>query len=271
MALILMQFRQIAPFVVGIFFFLTGYGMKKSLLVKGSAYIEQFPYKRFLSIIPSFLSSIVLFQIILFVNGDANLTETWKELTIGKTSHLLPYSWFVIIVIIVYVLFYISSISNSCKKIQSIVFTTFIVLLYLIIRRLNFESYWYISLSPIIIGYYYAIYEKKINSKKTKNLITIIGLCSFLVVSLHWIFIEILMILIPIIVMYILESIGKINIKTLNFLGKISYELYLVHGIVIYILKNIPNFYVFTTLVILFSILTASTLRYFTKIQSYLK
>lgn len=263
MEVILFQFRQLAPYVVGVFFFLTGYGLNKSLLAKGDAYMSHFPQKRFSAIIPSFIISIVLFQIVLFVCGNLNLSGVMEELATGKTSHLLPYCWFVIIVSIVYMLFYFSSVVSDKKVVRAIIFSIFILLLYIIIRKMKFESYWYISLTPILVGYLYAIYEDKINKWPTRIMVTLIGLASSLALSYHWVFSDILMAFAPIVVIYVLHSLEVTTSKSLHFLGKISYELYLVHGIVIYVFKFIPDFYFFIILVFATSIIAAFSLKLF--------
>lgn len=224
--------------VVSVFFFLSGYGLTISLMKKGTDYLKGF-LKRSLTklAIPFLLASAVWIPIAcLFLEGDL------KQILLGFLTFNppLPYSWFVYALILLYIFFYIASRSTDRLLISSgiQVATTFAMIV--IFRLLDFGVYWYISLLAFNAGNIYAVYHKRANSVLVKkpllSLMTVLGI--LMVMDLFQIRTGLLAVIPFGIVVSILVLGGGAKFKFLNFLGTISYEIYLTHGIAITLLAN---------------------------------
>ena len=88
-----------------VFFFMSGYGLIKSFLKKGTNYLDGFLTGRLSKIMIPYIICCVLY--IPFNNNNLSSIlglETWKS-----DCPFLPSSWFVIIIFISYLFFYISA------------------------------------------------------------------------------------------------------------------------------------------------------------------
>ncbi len=224
--------------VVSVFFFLGGYGLTISLMKKGNAYLKGF-LKRSLTklAIPFLLASAMWIPLAcLFLEGNL------KQMMLGFLTFNppLPYSWFVYALILLYIFFYIASKSTEKLLISSgiQVATTFAMIV--IFRLLDFGVYWYISLFAFNAGNIYAVYHKRANSILVKKpLLTLLTVLAILVIMDLFKIRTALLAVIPFgIVVSILVLGGGAKCKILNFLGSISYEIYLMHGIAITLLDN---------------------------------
>ena len=110
--------------------------------------------------------------------------------------------------------------------------------------------WWYTSVLSFNIGIEYACMSQGVQSFVRKKLISFfVGSILFLLV---FIFIYLrfvsdgmkiasliaLNVTLPIVMVWVIQVLGIVNLTSLKFLGGISYELYLVHGIFIYLSKN---------------------------------
>ena len=108
--LIFLDFGAIA---VGCFFFISGYGLYTSYEKKGKAYLMDFPQKRFKKLIIPFILVICLYQLWLFV---LNVSKgiSFDDLSVGHVNAILPYSWYIFVIIIFYFTFYFAfKVANS--------------------------------------------------------------------------------------------------------------------------------------------------------------
>ena len=101
----LKPFTTCGGWAVPIFFFISGYGLYYSLTRKKD-YLKNFLHKRLGKILMPFVIATALYLILYYTNGE-NLHGKlflWKELALFS----LPYSWFVLSIIVFYLLFYIA-------------------------------------------------------------------------------------------------------------------------------------------------------------------
>lgn len=118
------------------------------------------------------------------------------------------------------------------------------------ILLLGWGYWWYTSVLSFNIGIEYACMSQGVQSFVRKKLISFfVGSILFLLV---FIFIYLrfvsdgmkiasliaLNVTLPIVMVWGIQVLGIVNLTSLKFLGGISYELYLVHGIFIYLSKN---------------------------------
>ena len=196
------QFTFFGGGAVSMFFFISGYGLMASLHKKVKIYLDSFYKKRFLKLLPPLLIATCIF--ICGVQGRKALNWMW----IGSFAYI------------------------AC------------------ILLLGWGYWWYTSVLSFNIGIEYACMSQGVQSFVRKKLISFfVGSILFLLV---FIFIYLrfvsdgmkiasliaLNVTLPIVMVWVIQVLGIVNLTSLKFLGGISYELYLVHGIFIYLSKN---------------------------------
>lgn len=242
-------FTDIGVIMVGGFLFISGYGLIDSYLKNRTAYLHSFLSKRLKKITIPFFVSIMIFQTLQYLlTSQINVLTIYNDLLKGETTHLLPHSWYIFMIIYFYISYYFimrCKIQLS-KKIVLILLSTLIYSY--IVYSMNWGAYWYLSTPLFLIGIIYRLMEKSINlliNEKIWILYTNIILIAFLSYSLSPIFrsISLSIFLIVPFLQFALSS------KVLRFLGKISYEMYLLQGVVFYAFRNkelyITNNYIY--------------------------
>lgn len=264
---ILGQFFSWGAPIVSVFFFISGYGLGVSFFVKGKRYLSDFIKHRIIrNLLLPFILAWALYRIINWGALPDVITEVMELLFTGIT--LLPHSWYVYAILLFYMFFYI-----SCKMIGKYftVIIAFWVIAYIVIcDNAGFDRCWYISSLAFPTGVFVGKY---INS--LKEFIST-GVRYFIFVPLSFFLIGLLVyseneilymfvyILIPIMITMIcikikLEELYRF--KLVNFLSRISYEIYLCQGISMSICRGnryyIDNDYIYIISVLLVTVLFA--------------
>lgn len=222
--------------VVGCFFFLSGYGLAISYKTKGQTYITSFLQKRFYKLLPPFIIMTIaawLFKHYYLQIPTYNLFQDWIH---GFPP--LNTSWYIYALILFYFIFYLGAkISRSPYK-TGIVLIFSTVLYIITLYSCRFEGFWISSIPALSVGYFTALYEPTIRKLLIKNRITAIILIIIVIWSaslLTEIRRDILKPLVTTaipIALYIqtLTASQICHYKFLNYLGDISYEIYLCQG-----------------------------------------
>lgn len=215
----------------------------------------------------------IIFTILAYIlTGQLTPRKIFNSLVEGEP--VVRFSWYVLAIIILYVVFYLSAKFLKKKKMINIaVFGGTILYCIVINNILGFNNWWVNSCFAFFIGIYWASYKEKYAiTLKNKNkiiryaimlsiiLFAIIGIQFFTsgyaimdiindtdladnimrepipVINMNIICIALLFVLFT-----ILEKM-RLNDKVFTFLGNISFEIYLYHGLVMYLLRN-PCFY----------------------------
>ena len=230
--------------LVGLFFFLSGYGLKYGLDHKEN-YLDGFLKKKVLAIL-------VPFELI---NIACLLFRTITGMEIDVIQTLLSFAgwdylsdlWFITSILILYVLFYISfSIS---KNNGNIILVALILIYIFICYFCGLHSYWTASVFAFVLGTMFGKETKKfetwIRNKyfiKTATIsIVFIGLffgrlaLSLKGVSFEYLHIPLRNIITVTFVMWVLMIFQKIKIKNSNWatVGLYSLEIYMVHFVLI--------------------------------------
>lgn len=219
--------------IVSIFFFLSGYGILKSYQKKGRSYLEGFISGRLLKLmIPFIICSLVYksfnpsaFSLIMSLN-------TWKN-----DCPLLPSSWYVVAILLQYLIFYIVALISSSINITVVAAWLLSVMLMILLEKLGFKTFWWHSLLAFNVGMsisYHEVFLRKYLLGKRLLLgvfgLLLVSFCliDFIGSQMKWLFLLNVMLL-PFFIWQMICR-GLIH-KTffLNFIGKISYEIYLVH------------------------------------------
>ncbi len=242
---------------VPFFFFLSGYGLQKSYITKSDKYREGFLLKRIPTVfIPYIIITAIYWLMYFFLGHFYSLNEIIHSFIIGRP--ISENSWFIVNILIFYVVFWL--LMRICKKHYfMMILGGFIwyILHFIFCLKMKYGSYWYLSSHLLIIGMLYAIYEQNIIILFKKNtlqkafslfvtffLFYIFSVKTELIVG-SGIFANILSISSALInpIIFVLSALAfflKIHLgnKFLNFLGEISLELYISHGLFIKVLRS---------------------------------
>ena len=255
--ILLKVFTIVGVIAVSAFFFYSGYGLMISYLKKEN-YLKDFLNKRIMKIVIPYIIAIIFTILTYLLTGQLTPRKIFNSLVEGEP--VVRFSWYVSAIIILYVVFYLSAKFLKRKKMINIaVFGGTILYCIVVNNILGFNNWWVNSCFAFFIGIYWASYKEKYAiTLKDKN--AIIGI-QFLtsgyaimdiindtdladyimrepipVINMNIICIALLFVLFT-----ILEKV-RLNDKVFTFLGNISFEIYLYHGLVMYLLRN-PRFY----------------------------
>ena len=251
-------FTHIGGSAVAFFFFLSGYGLQKSYITKSDKYREGFLLKRIPTVfIPYIIITAIYWLMYFFLDHIYTLQEIIiQTFIIGRP--IAEFSWFIVNILIFYVVFWL--LMRICKKHHfMMILGGFIwyILHFIFCLKMKYGSYWYLSSHLLIIGMFYAIYEQNIIILFKKNtlqkafslfvtffLFYIFSVKTELIVG-SGIFANILSISSALInpIIFVLSALAfflKIHLrnKFLNFLGEISLELCISHGLFLILFRS---------------------------------
>ena len=240
--------------------------------LKKENYLKDFWNKRIMKIVIPYIIAIIFTILAYLLTRQLSLRKIFNSLVEGEP--VVRFSWYVLAIIILYIVFYLSAKFLKKKKMINIaVFGGTILYCIVVNNILGFNNWWVNSCFAFFIGIYWASYKEKYAiTLKDKNkiiryaimlsiiLFAIIGIQFFTsgyaimdiindtdladdimrepipVINMNIICIALLFVLFT-----ILEKM-RLNDKVFTFLGNISFEIYLYHGLVMYLLRN-PCFY----------------------------
>ena len=233
--LILDIFNYIGPFIVGIFFFLSGYGIISRIKEIGiDKYLDKYINKRVLRLAKEYIVIWILYVIVGVI--------IYKNFGFLTKNIIIPHSWFIFIIEVLYIAFFVTSkiFKKNIKK-NIIALNIFQILLIIILYSLSLEPCWYISIMPFGIGMLYRELEnKKINNLKV--IVLNIFLLAFLEIAIiiiekllnEQLIVSIIKNIATVCFSIIVINIGKyVQFKNpiFKFCGNISLYIYLLHGI----------------------------------------
>lgn len=254
-----------ALFAVSMFFFLSGYGLAASFTKKGTTYLDSFFYKRFSGLLPGLviISLIYTFVKIFFLGWESE-----RVLAPLYGTFPIESSWYVYSLLVFYVVFYLAFRCISSKVGRNMAVWIGIILYCIVMAEiLCWSSHWWITSLAFAVGISYKSAEKQIvhyiDTYPRKSVcVAVLSMVAFAVCSIvhtslfftsfifYWFF--------PIVIVYIIYGLGGIKSKVLEFCGKISYEIFLIHQLFILVLFSImPNRLMFVLCVYLCSVAVA--------------
>ncbi len=267
--------------VCTLFFFFSGYGLTASYLCKGKEYLENFLSKRMKKLVVPIFIVVAIHMVLLALTGQFEINSLLSGLLHG--SPVLPHLWFVCALIVFYLIFYVSMrfVPPFWRGISLIFFCTIIYVV--IIKLLDWETYWSLSIHGFVYGMLVATQDKKVSLLFDKY--PILLLVCFTVFTLfvnaycllgntgilrllawgtlyYW--------MLPIVV-YGLTRLHPIpSSKLLTHLGKISLEIYLVHvSVMLFMHPLISGALLFFIVTISFTFVCAHVLRILGRTVSY--
>ncbi|QVK17643.1 acyltransferase [Mycoplasmatota bacterium] len=271
---------------VGVFFFISGYGLMTQYINKED-YLESFIKKRIPKLLFPYIITIVIY--IFFYNITGEVITTFDViLSLFNGEPIVAFSWYVLATLVFYIIFYIIALLFQ-RSYNMIIVSMFLgmVVYAIICIILGYGYWWYSSCFTFVIGMFWAVYKNKFQKFFSNNskrfifyLISGITLCLLgLVVSyffsgysiselkatptlgdkilgkpLSILCLQLITIFSCVMILLVFNRKSPNN-KLWEYLGSISYEIYLSHGIVMYIFRNnnlfIENDFVFVCVVLL--------------------
>ena len=236
------DFGMWGPPSVACFFLLAGYGLAYSVKIKGPAYLDGFFRKRLSKLVWPFLIMAIIYQTWRIYNGIFD----WKQLLVEPS----PLSWFIYALFIWYVGFYIcfKGVKDYRSGILRIWLFTAIYMFWTVSQEMG---YYWISILPMPMAITYVFYEEKtkkfIQQHPYLSLSVVGGMFVMMMgYTLYGIYVHhlpgwgpLVYTTLPIWVVLLIYMLGGARNIVINFLGRISYEIYIVHGFIVMLLADI--------------------------------
>ena len=248
-----MLFTASGYLAVAMFLFYSGYGITFQYMKRGKAYIKAFPKKRIFDLYVKYV--IVLFIYIVFYllrNSKILWQSILKSLLFGGT--IVANGWYIQVILLSYLMFYFIT-KYLPQKYLPLGFLLEFVIYLLIYKALNLSGLYIQSYLAYIFGAFYAFYQKRIekffkNIKRfciclfvTFILFSLTLLCGNLLsinVTIKLIikcFSSVFFVFLVLLILLIINFRNRVS----EFLGKISFEIYMIHGIFLSVFIGLSN------------------------------
>ena len=242
------NFEYMGRYIVALFFFLSGYGLYFQYS-NNANYMKNFLRKRLVRIFIPFYVFIVIYVIYRATLGEVINVDFflsfWKD-----HSNIIYNGWFINSIIVLYVIFYISFVRKDSKT--SFYILTVLTLVYIFWKAYQDHGDWeYVSIMAFLLGVFWMKNRSLIEKCIEKNYFSFLVSFSILMYVFHHY--EVIMknigitnkyvyygivgnICTMVFVVYFLLLTNKLNFsnKYLDFLGDISFEIYMIHGLVMH-------------------------------------
>ena len=244
------NFEYMGRYIVALFFFLSGYGLYFQYS-NNPTYMENFLKKRLVRIFIPFFVFIVIYVIYRATLGEVINVDFflsfWKD-----HSNIIYNGWFINSIIVLYVIFYVSFVKKDSKiAVYKLVFLT---LVYIFWKAYQNHGDWeYVSIMAFLLGVFWMKNRVSIDKILEKNYFIFLVSFSILIYVFHYyedimknigitnkyVYYGIVGNLCTMVfVVYFLLLTNKLNFsnKYFDFLGDISFEIYMIHGLVMHYL-----------------------------------
>lgn len=260
----LIVYNNVGFWIVSMFFFFSGYGLSLSIEKKNNYLSKSFPSKKFYKILLPSLFIGFIYIVVYAYNGDFSFHRFLILLRYGQcipTSH-----WFIYVLFYQYIIFYICF--KKVKRYPLLIYTLVTIISMLTLYILNYPTIWFKSTIFICIGMLYFSYIKKGLRSNLCNdqrySLYIILCCSIIFISTAILLKDISIlkvfgnISISLLILFIFLQLSKhfvINNLILNYLGKNSMFIYLIHQPILDICKYLNKGYCINSELLLIIIL----------------
>ncbi len=279
-----------------IFFFFSGFGLYKRFKTGGN-YLRDFRRRRFPRILIPFLITNIIYICVLF---SSRISAVWQGFTaIFGIPLLNGNAWFVIELLLLYLAFYVSFRLIRSERTAMICITLYTVLMITcslllghssgsVNRRWFMGEWWYNTTFLFVVGMFVAKHETRVRSVMEKRYRLLLLLAVILLIGWYvleqfvegrfgyykeWaghpgypeklitLLVQIVLCILFLSVLLLVNLKVEFHNRVLLFLGGISYELYLIHGVFREVLPGGPDgtlpAFLYLTLVYALSILAA--------------
>lgn len=239
-------FYYVGILAVSEFFFLSGYGLEYSFNNKKD-YLNNFFKSKATKILLPFLFMFAVYAVYYLAADDRTLLEILFAFKNGTA--FVMYSWYIIALLYFYVTFYISHKAAQNKSMQIFLFAisvlAYIFVMFVLNRCLDWGKHWMNSVPSILLGViWYHIKPLTLKLKNSTYFSTLIAATAMFAVTCIALT-KFVFDMIPAIIFVILVTLllikFRISNKILNFIGKISFELYMLQGVALSLTSKLLN------------------------------
>ena len=239
--LLFFSFTVFGPIGVGCFFFLSGYGLIKAS--RGKNYFEGYVGRHMLKLFMPFCTMLILWLIVFQVLLNEPLSSLLYSFATGNP---VSNSWYIFASLYCYLLFWVTQ-NQPFWRIQCIVLVGLVIWAFLFAFVLAWPDWWYKTIICFYVGIVWGKSCQKISGFIRHNYILLVILSIIAVFAAYtlpawagkmfsgkllWLMNDMAMALSGVIFMvFILERVCVRNTLTV-FWGKISFYIYLLHGLV---------------------------------------
>lgn len=263
-------FLFVGVYCVSCFLFYSGYGLMKNCM-RRKDYEKQYFRRRFLPVfLPFVLYNLILWSVYRWEGTFYTFHDFISLLWRGEPMAI--FSWYVYFILLFYALFYLLmkvSGKNTERMIRGALIFDLIYILFCVWR--GWGIWWYNTAHILIFGMYYAAHEERCDEwiqNRQKKLILVCGFILIAFSALPYILpyrfqlpLYILITLSFTVLMIALLMRRVPDNPVLKFLGRIAYELYLVHEIFILVYRGshiyMESDFVWTLAVLICSVILA--------------
>ena len=248
--------KVMGQLIVAPFLFFSGYGVMKSIIQKGDAYIRSFGIKRIFRVWFHFAMAVCLYLVISLIKGTKYNTRRILLSFVGLSS-IGNSNWFMFSLLSLYLITLVSGmILINRKRTIPFAVSVLVIAFMFLMRCLGKQYYYYDTAFAYVIGMFLALYEDQIQDYYEKNnkrwFISFLIICVvFVGASLwrsytHWISSFIIWVSSFSFLLVLLSLKVNSHSKVLKTLGKYSFEIYILQRIPMNLLyKSISNKYLF--------------------------
>ncbi len=259
---------------VSIFFFISGYGLMKKKCDNGKKSLDNYWKARIQSV---GLPWLLVLCVSIFIDMLIKRYGVFSTQAVGVSPTIIRYSWFVVTISVLYIIYYIVCIVAKERTAVSIFLSFIFLFIYsAFCASMEVPTWWYISSYAFISGLIFKYKEEVLLKKMGKRVIVYVcgvWVC-FIMFFLLAIFTTGLLVvsagsfciaysIFPLCIVLIQRKI-RVGNKILKWSGEHAYELYLIQGIPIQLLKskiNEKEQYIYVTGVLIISCVGAGVLK----------
>ena len=270
-------FDYLAIVLVGAFFFLSGFGSAKQYLNRDNYWKDYLKNRFFRLILPYLIMTVVYWIYNNLTENPYTLSEVIKSII--NYGPIVMYSWFIVSIIYHYLIYYV--VMLICKDNKKLLLYIYIVLfsIGLIAAFINYASPHLVNVL-FSLGIIYAYYEDSVNRfvKKYRIILFVASFCFTLLLYIPNIDInrgsELFKLSIKLLfVLIMLSGLCFIRFKNkfIDYLGKISLEIYMLQGLSKMIIRRYIGYSLFIQdfLIFVLCFVLSSVFHYlFSKIDS---
>lgn len=232
---VLIDFIPAGKFVVAVFFCISGYGKETKFIQTGHLSTRDLCYRQKSLFLPTIVP-ILFYSLVLFYMQKDVVGIFHEHFT--DVSMPLPNSWFIVVLALLYCLFFITCKFTRKQNGRVLVLSALVLILNLVFFFFFREQTWlYASNFAFVVGVVLKMKENSVKQliqhKVAKVILPLSLIASYLLIPVRpFAIINISLYALVVLLMTYLVPINKTG-PVLRYLGRISYEIYLCHGIII--------------------------------------
>lgn len=248
-------FYNIGYLCVAVFFFFSGYGLFKSFKTKEN-YFKHYFTKRILPILlVSLITELMFLLFYMYRDAEIGISTVFSS---NGPMFVHPYTWYIYAIIYIYIAFFISFKLIKNERISFVSMFLFVLIYILFCNYMGYGNWWYNSILLFPFGLCVAKYEKSFLSfcRKFYLPLTIVSIIFFVITYAIDNLSTIIFTFVPagytisklteflsqeisavffVFLILLWNMKNKIGNKCLSFVGKMTLEIYLVHGFYSYL------------------------------------